>query len=579
MGSSNPGSVLSLGSNVIVRDGTWICEWLLLTANMSYGFDLESISLSPSTRAVVPTSSLLGNTFSFPLVASIAPTVFTPGATYAFRLIISSASSLFAVYDDVSVIVNIPPSQGSLRVHPPSGYGLLTTFQLSAVDWQSTSGGYPLSYRFSYQVTRQYYSNYISAANSTSPTILSLLPTGTRALNYLISLQVMVADAVGASSSANQTVKVLPDPLSDTASLVSIIAGSSDQYLTDIVISTLNSNSSLLTSTGGYCTADDQCVSNACINSYCGSSNISEAQCPTSSVAAECSGHGRCQFTDGVGRHQANCSVGNSFCVAICACDSGHAGAGCEFTAQQFLEQDQVRSAACKAINAQTYNENSFPLLANSYQVGAVSESTTMTCFQALTKISENTTSNTDYQAWAQSISSFTEYLRISMSRSNYTPMSNYSITGENVSMILDAFTASVTRAEFDGMATSYITSAFTIVLEKLPLFEFSNATFVSGQSSITLPASGLQTCGASASSRILAVAQWNINPYFNSSALVTPLLRLTVGERSGGAQIRHPASGDTFFLQLPFISPQDIIPQISFPNNYTIPVCRKKIL
>ncbi len=58
----------------------------------------------------------------------------TPGATYAFRLSATDADGARS-YGTVMLVVNAPPSSGTVAVAPPSGMALATSFTFAALNW------------------------------------------------------------------------------------------------------------------------------------------------------------------------------------------------------------------------------------------------------------------------------------------------------------------------------------------------------------------------------------------------------------------------------------------------------------
>lgn len=97
----------------------------------------------------------------------------------------------------------------------------------------------------------------------------------------------------------------------------------------------------------------------------------------------------------------------------------------------------------------------------------------------------------------------------------------------------------------------------------------------------IVLPTSGLGACGNSNGYSKLSVSQWVNNPYQNSSAVKTPVLRFTSslnGESSTLLTLSQIAAADsideTFLIVLPFSDPSTYNATSGLFVNNTIPQC-----
>ena len=571
----NLGSTLSLSSNITGEQGVLSCRWLLYNGNDGFNTSLDLPSAAVSKTSLdLSSSSLIGDGGNFPLVVLLSPSVFVPGDAYVFRLTVSTSLSPVVMYDDIIVVINVPPSQGHMRALPLRGFGLVTNFTLTAVGWVSTSDSYPLHYQFSYEAAPRSFALRIPSSDAVSAEIYSLLPSGTKAFNFTVTLFVKVHDSLNASAVANSSLIVLPAPDYTPLSLLDIVTGSADEYLTSTVISTLNSNSTLLAGIGGYCVTDNDCVSNSCRAFTCVAPLDGQAVCPSSVNSSECSGRGRCLYLNDVGRLLGSCLANNTLCAARCQCDIGYLGAGCEFTIIEFQEQDQVRNRACKNLRNGQLTANSMAILASTYLAGSASANTTTTCLKTLLNITacpHPWARRYYFEPWAQILSNLTEFVFLGQ----YYGLFNAAVTGLSISDAMITFIQAVTPALYDGMVTSYHASAFDVVLQAVPWYELYNATLRAGESSIALPSSGLDVCRGESLSTAVSVMQWNLNPYSNSSNLVTPLLRLTTETQSQ----RHYYSNETFFIELPFASTQHLLTKAESPHNYTIPVCQERKL
>lgn len=79
---------------------------------------------------------------------TLKPNVITPGTVYTFRV---SVNALDAIgWGQLSISVNIPPSQGEFFVLPLSGFALETSFQLSYRGWQDAEQDLPILFQTEY---------------------------------------------------------------------------------------------------------------------------------------------------------------------------------------------------------------------------------------------------------------------------------------------------------------------------------------------------------------------------------------------------------------------------------------------
>ena len=144
----------------------------------------------------------------------------TAGITYTFKLTATDISGESS-YATVEVVVNEPPSSGSLTLSPGTGYVFETDFTFLTENWVDED--LPLTYKFVYMV------GYESDGGAETPVAdqqLSasydcVLPQGLSAHNYTLTAKAYVHDTYSAYAYTSDTVRVLPVEYS-TAQLANI---------------------------------------------------------------------------------------------------------------------------------------------------------------------------------------------------------------------------------------------------------------------------------------------------------------------------------------------------------------------
>ena len=88
---------------------------------------------------------------------AIAANALTAGATYTFVLSATYSSNRNQIdkFEELSVIMNSPPSGGAIEVSPVNGTSLDTVFFFQTSDWEDDPEDYPLVYGFRHTRTPQ----------------------------------------------------------------------------------------------------------------------------------------------------------------------------------------------------------------------------------------------------------------------------------------------------------------------------------------------------------------------------------------------------------------------------------------
>ena len=191
---------------------------LVLNAQLSADYAVNSTwTVSTELGVIVPIESLTSqskvfsfydasNTITYPL--SVGSGVFYGGKTYTFRLSVSSAVNARVIaYAEIVLTANAPPTSGYLISSPTSGNALITEFLLSSPGWTADAACFPMSYGFSYRLSKTTTNLTVSAASLRAFTTTTL-PAGLSTLNHNLILQAQVTDIFNSFSTATTTVRV-----------------------------------------------------------------------------------------------------------------------------------------------------------------------------------------------------------------------------------------------------------------------------------------------------------------------------------------------------------------------------------
>ncbi|CAM9815033.1 unnamed protein product, partial [Phaeothamnion confervicola] len=150
----------------------------------------------------------------------------TAGTTYVFKLTATSKlDSTSAGSSTVNVVVNSPPSSGSLEVSPTTGTALTTAFSMLASSWVDDADDFPLQYKYGYVLGSSYSGSgaTIIRPYSLSSPASSILQAGNATTGNVVTCIVFVADKYGASSYATAQVTV-SQPVVEAAALTTYLA-------------------------------------------------------------------------------------------------------------------------------------------------------------------------------------------------------------------------------------------------------------------------------------------------------------------------------------------------------------------
>ncbi|GMH95715.1 hypothetical protein TrVE_jg5792 [Triparma verrucosa] len=234
------GSIETDSTNAVAA--FWECE------QIEY---LDELSASP-TSLVVPASSI-ATTVPFNL---ILPSGSLAGATYDFRLVagFDGVSSSPQGQAQISIVVNSPPSAGSVSVSNSdggnTGTALQTEFSIRAQNWVDDASDLPFTYSLFYRVTGATDETQITVDSASAIKDAVLLPVGGGNASSVV-VTAKVADKYGSfgEASALAVVKAPQLTLEDMGTLTEQLTEDAlAKGDTELVFQVLESSTSILNS-------------------------------------------------------------------------------------------------------------------------------------------------------------------------------------------------------------------------------------------------------------------------------------------------------------------------------------------
>jgi hypothetical protein len=311
-------------------------------------------------------------------------------STYLFTLTAGASSA------SVLVQVTDKPQSGTFDVSPSSGMAHVDFFTLSTSEWVVASFELPLTYSFGYLSTSTSATEvFLRLQRRSSSAFTSTeLPAGGHA-NYGLDCSVTAFNALDASSSLTETIKVEPYNLTSTEFIEHILSELNEtSFETDsnamvkvitIGTSTLNfvnctqspncsafrrTDCSSKVNTCGPCLTsfygedgsdNSICLSEVELHDSATTLNqdcVSDTDCkghqvchsdhtctsPLKTCSDNCTGHGNCIYSMTYsGESVAYCRRGDPNCEATCLCFSGFSGDVCESTTSDIEEKQHAR--------------------------------------------------------------------------------------------------------------------------------------------------------------------------------------------------------------------------------------------
>lgn len=210
----NPGSKLIVSGRLFASNAV-TSMWSVLSP--------LGVSLSFKALTSVQTNFTFASTnsyISFPV--AFKGGTFTPGCRYSFRLTAyPMGHPKQRTSSEITLKANSLPIGGYLVTAPSSGIALVTQFTISTPGWTAEAENLPLSYSFSYTVSEL--AQYLTLATSSFRAhIVTTLPPGLSALQFVITLQSRATDYLFSSATATNNVTVTLDPKVNLSSSLNI---------------------------------------------------------------------------------------------------------------------------------------------------------------------------------------------------------------------------------------------------------------------------------------------------------------------------------------------------------------------
>ncbi|OQR92705.1 transmembrane protein [Achlya hypogyna] len=275
----------------------------------------------------------------------LMPNTLTPGQTYVLVL---TGYDKFGQSSNasVSVVINEPPTSGTVVSVPTSGTTLQTMFAISSLNWVDVD--LPLTYSFKYIVgTSQASSTEVALGDyALSTTFSTLLPIGGGA-DSTITIVAYIADAYGYATKVYVPI-VVAAPTGSASSQQALLQNQSSQLVATaassdpgsvvnmvaMLASMLTSTTTTAATTGGGSSASATPATTAASAGTPAPASLKA--CPTSSASLVCSGHGTCTLSP------ASCTADNLECTATCTCDPSWYNMDCDTSQAAYDKKQQM---------------------------------------------------------------------------------------------------------------------------------------------------------------------------------------------------------------------------------------------
>jgi hypothetical protein len=367
----NPEDKVVLGGTITTATGAAFAQW---TSDSIDSFATAGIALTPLTRTI-PAQ----NAFLYQL--SIASGSLVAGLTYKFQLsTYYTNNAANPATSAVTIVMNAPPSGGTLTISPPEGTALNTSFTLNTARWTDDLADLPLSYVISYYTVKITSLNTIKSKDGVSY-VTAKLGQGLAENNYEIYCVATASDIY--NSAATATVTGVSNPPVDTGAVVGATKDALDNALNNGDPSAVQqaADGALTTVNAVNCTVPIACdtlnrekcsetpkTCGPCLDGYVGADGDSNKKCKLKngnsrryleegedypkSCPNDCSGAGACTFFDQYEQEIPACNVTQPLCRAKCVCDTDVYGKACTLTAAEYDQMLDLRETLCSSIYA-----------------------------------------------------------------------------------------------------------------------------------------------------------------------------------------------------------------------------------
>jgi hypothetical protein len=345
---------------------------------------------------------------------------------------------------------------------------------------------------------------------------------------------------------------------------------------------------------GEQCDTDSNCLFGYCDQAL-GTCQYPSKTCPSSDPSLSCSGHGTCVFVDGAGEEIDECLISNTLCKSKCACTDGYSESDCSASTDDAASLQTLRTGLCSAINATMRKQAESSALMDSivgsllqsYSISSVYDGVAQSACSDVLQFLVNLADD-GYLGGVQTstLQFMTQFLSSFVVSPPPDPSSN-----DVMLSAVDSVVNGILGGVVSGESATEIVSDNVRISVQVPLLSDlrSNGTLSAPLSdadkyygsvapAISLSADGLDSCGNAFSNSFakLSIAQFNSNPYANSSTTKTSILRYSAVASSGAATDSVSSSADSYFyLTFPFSSLQAFALNVSTAGaNSTFPEC-----
>eukprot|EP01032_Pedospumella_encystans_P009041 gene9041-10677_t len=303
-----------------------VLSTLMWSFNDNSQLNMSAIALGPTTSHLVPPNVNIPSAFAANI--AIRPNAFVAGASYTLSLSclqVVSGRRIAVASSSVTIVMNAPPTAGTLEVSPAHGVAIRDLFTFSALNWVDSE--LPLTYQFGF-------------AAPTSETILtlrsqsvisygqSILPAGQLNAGRNLTVVVTVFDALAANVTAAQRVRVSEAETNGYDISATLAAVRNMRRLQTVTCTTSASCGAFESCVGGLC----QAVNKTCVNN--------------------CFDHGQCIWMSrNTGLQVQTCPVADYSCNPTCVCNTGYFGASCSRTTLAQQSRVSARRALLSSLS------------------------------------------------------------------------------------------------------------------------------------------------------------------------------------------------------------------------------------